>query len=48
MREEVLDLTGFSKGHLLLGYFGVPITTNKLSKRECKLLVEKITSKIFI
>ena len=27
-------------------YLGVPITANKLSKLECRLLVEKITQRI--
>ncbi|KAJ8419576.1 hypothetical protein Cgig2_018899 [Carnegiea gigantea] len=45
-KQMVLDRTGYQEGNLLLRYLGVPITANKLSKIECRLLGEKITKKI--
>jgi len=46
IQKECLDITGFTEGHLPFRYLGLPITASRLSKGECKLLVEKITAKI--
>ena len=46
IQQECLDITGFSEGKLPFRYLGLPITASKLSKRECSLLVEKITGKM--
>ena len=46
VRNECMELIGFSEGHLPITYLGLPITASKLSKVECKTLVEKITSRI--
>jgi len=45
-KTECLALAGFTEGQLLFTYLGILITTSKLSKVECKALVEKITTRI--
>ena len=46
IREECKALTGFTEGNLPFSYLGLPITASKLSKVECRTLVEKITARI--
>ena len=46
--QMVLDKTVYQEGELPLRYLGVPITANKLSKTEGRLLVDKITKKITV
>ena len=41
-----MELIGFIEGKLPFSYLGLPITASKLSKVECKTLVEKITTRI--
>ena len=41
-----MALTGFTEGNLPFSYLGLPITASKLSKVECRTLVEKITARI--
>ena len=41
-----MELTGFIEGKRPFTYLGLPITASKLSKVECKTLVEKITTRI--
>ena len=42
-KPDCLALTGFTEGQLPFTYLGMPITASKLSKVECKTLVDKIT-----
>ena len=44
--KDISRITCFQEGALPFRYLGVPITANKLSKIECKLLVEKFTRNI--
>ena len=44
--HECLDITGFMEGNLPQRYLGMPITASRLSKMECKTLVDKIAAKI--
>jgi len=46
LKEKCLGITGFKEDKLPLTYLGVPITESKLSKMECRTLLDKITSKI--
>ena len=41
-----MALTRFTEGKLSFTYLGLPVTVSKLSKVECKTLVEKITTRI--
>ena len=45
-QEECLEITGFIEDHLLFRYLGLPITASRLTKGECRILVDKITAKI--
>ncbi|KAJ8420029.1 hypothetical protein Cgig2_011568 [Carnegiea gigantea] len=44
--EMIIQATKFSEGSLPLRYLGIPITASRLSKMECRSLVEKITARI--
>ncbi|KAJ8427647.1 hypothetical protein Cgig2_026263 [Carnegiea gigantea] len=44
--SQLLQCTGFREGILQLRYLGVPITPHRLTKSDCKSLVEKIITKI--
>lgn len=46
LQHQCFDITGFQEGTLLTKYLGVPITASRLSKLECRTLVEKIVGKI--
>jgi len=46
LQKKCLDITGYQEGALPMRYLGVPITGSKLSKMECRSLVEKIMGKI--
>ncbi|KAJ8420145.1 hypothetical protein Cgig2_024524 [Carnegiea gigantea] len=46
LREKCLGITKFKEDKLPLTYLEVPITASKLSKMECRALLDKITSKI--
>ena len=39
--QDCLSITGFNKGQLPLKYLGMPITSSRLRKTECRTLVEK-------
>ncbi|KAJ8436728.1 hypothetical protein Cgig2_027399 [Carnegiea gigantea] len=41
-----INIIGFKEGSLLLRYLGVPIIASKLSKLECRALVEKILGRV--
>ena len=45
-QNDCLDITGFTEGHFPFRYLELPITASRLSKAECRVLVEKITAKI--
>jgi len=47
LQHSCLRITGFQDGTLPLTYLGVPITVSKLSKAECRTLVEKIRLMVF-
>lgn len=44
--SEALNITGFALGTLPVRYLGIPLISGKLSKADCRLLTEKITSRI--
>ncbi|KAJ8419934.1 hypothetical protein Cgig2_011573 [Carnegiea gigantea] len=46
LQQDCLEITGFSEGHIPFRYLGMPITASKLSKLECRTLVEQISGKI--
>ena len=48
IQKECLDITGFNEGHFPFRYLGLPVAASRLSKGECRLLVEKITAIILI
>lgn len=41
-----MQATKFTEGSLALRYPGIPIAASRLSKMECRSLVEKITARI--
>ncbi|KAJ8434805.1 hypothetical protein Cgig2_033527 [Carnegiea gigantea] len=43
---EGIVITSNRKGHLHFKYLGMPITSSKLSKIECRLLIEKSTANV--
>ena len=45
-QKYYLDITGFTEGHFPFRYLELPITASRLSKAECRVLVEKRTAKI--
>lgn len=46
VRQEIVDITRFTKGCLPFKYLGVPLSSSKLTANKCRLLVEKIVAKI--
>jgi len=40
VQQDYLEITGFSEGHIPFRYLGMPITASKLSKLECRTIVE--------
>jgi len=46
LQQQCLEVTGYKEGRLPMKYLGVPITTSRLSKLECHLLVDKILGKM--
>lgn len=44
-RRGILDVLGFSEGHLPVKYLGVPLLSNKLTHLDCKPMVDRIISK---
>jgi len=48
LHQECLEITGFTEGKLPFKYLGMLITASRLTKGECRLLVEKITVKILV
>ena len=48
VQQERLEIAGFTEGQLPFRYLGMLITASKLSKVECRLLIDKITTKILV
>ena len=46
LQQQCLEATGFQEGSLPIRYLGVLVTASRLSKLECRGLVEKIMGKI--
>lgn len=46
MKQQLLQLTGFSEGCFPIRYLGLPLSSKKWSKVECYQLVDKITKRI--
>ena len=44
--QMIIQATKFSEGSFPIRYLGIPITASRLSKMECRSLVEKITARI--
>ncbi|XP_050217536.1 uncharacterized protein LOC126668373 [Mercurialis annua] len=45
-KRSITCMTGFKEGVLPLRYLGIPLISTKLSRDDCKGIIEKITSKI--
>ena len=43
VHHDCLRIIGFTEGQLPLKYLGIPITSSRLTKIECRTLVEKIS-----
>jgi len=43
LKESILNIVMFKKGHLPVRYLGVPLIPGKLRYQDCLLLLEKIT-----
>ncbi|XP_074278140.1 uncharacterized protein LOC141601738 [Silene latifolia] len=46
LKKDILSVSGFSEGQLPFKYLGVPITTGRLLKQDCAVLVDKIVERI--
>ena len=46
LQQQCLEITGFQEGTFPMRYLGVPIIASRLSKLECRALVDKIVAKI--
>ncbi|XP_062075606.1 uncharacterized protein LOC133779692 [Humulus lupulus] len=44
--RRVLDVSGFSRNDISFKYLGIPICAKRISAAECKILVEKMTTRI--
>ncbi|PKI39976.1 hypothetical protein CRG98_039639, partial [Punica granatum] len=44
--QELLLISGLKRGSVPVKYLGVPLVTDKLSDKECRPLIEKITNRI--
>ena len=44
--DEIQHVTGFKTGSLPVRYLGVPLVTRRLTDKDCRPLVERITSRI--
>lgn len=45
-KQTILKRTGFALGSLPIMYLGLPLTSRKWNKMDCKQLVDKITARI--
>nr|XP_016450017.1 PREDICTED: uncharacterized protein LOC107774877 [Nicotiana tabacum] len=41
--NELIEMTGYKKGSLPFRYLGVPISAKRISKMDCKVLLDKMT-----
>ncbi|XP_074265679.1 uncharacterized protein LOC141588123 [Silene latifolia] len=46
VKQDILQVAGFSEGSLPFSYLGVPITAGRMKKAEGQILVEKLISRI--
>ncbi|KAH0737756.1 hypothetical protein KY290_036461 [Solanum tuberosum] len=46
--NDICELTGYQKGALPFKYLGVPISARKISKVDCEILVNKLTTRVQI
>ncbi|XP_048502962.1 uncharacterized protein LOC125498737 [Beta vulgaris subsp. vulgaris] len=46
IQNRIVQLTGFQRGDFPFKYLGIPITTKKLKKNDCDLIVDKMLRRI--
>ncbi|XP_057251652.1 uncharacterized protein LOC130591764 [Beta vulgaris subsp. vulgaris] len=46
VQQRILQVTGFQRGSFLFRYLGVPITSKRISKAYCEVLVDKISKRL--
>ncbi|XP_060170354.1 uncharacterized protein LOC132601271 [Lycium barbarum] len=44
--NDLIELTGYAKGVLPFRYLGVPISSKRISKMDCEVLLDKVTTRI--
>ncbi|XP_060198564.1 uncharacterized protein LOC132627306 [Lycium barbarum] len=44
--QDLIELTGYTKGSLPFRYLGVPMSAKRISKMDCEMLIDKITARI--
>ncbi|GKB19417.1 protein LAZ1 [Tanacetum coccineum] len=47
LKASILNLTPFAEGTLPVRYLGVPLISTRLLYRDCKVLVEKLESRVY-
>ncbi|CAN1297431.1 LINE-1 reverse transcriptase homolog [Linum perenne] len=45
-KRAVIEASGFSRGELPFRYLGIPLTSGKLRRSDCKALLDKITNRV--
>lgn len=45
-QSRILQITGYKKGNFPFRYLGVPITSKRISREDCDILVQKIMKRI--
>jgi len=48
LKQACLQETSFEEGSFHMKYLGIPITSSRLSKLECRSFVDKIQSKVMV
>ncbi|XP_071719054.1 uncharacterized protein [Rutidosis leptorrhynchoides] len=46
LKAQLLAIMHFDEGHLPVRYLGVPLVSSRLMYRDCKILVERVKSKV--
>ncbi|XP_074270821.1 uncharacterized protein LOC141594724 [Silene latifolia] len=46
LKQDIVQVSGFSEGKLPFKYLGVPIQPGRLSRLDCNILIERIFSRI--
>ncbi|XP_074299016.1 uncharacterized protein LOC141630021 [Silene latifolia] len=46
VKADILQVVGFSEGHLPFRYLGVPITCGRMKKQDCNVLADKLVERI--